>query len=264
MSAGVATAGPAARHSKEALLRYVLRLGDTSLILGQRLGEWVGHAPELEEDLGLANLALDMIGQARLLLSYAGEIEGRGRDEDALAFLRDGSEFLNLALAEQPNGDFAQTIVRQFLLDAWQLEIYEELSASTDTRLAAIAAKALKESRYHYRFSSSWLIRLGDGTGESQRRAQAALESLWRFTDELCSPDEVDEEMAAAGIAPRLADVQPRWSAHVEEVLREATLRRPPSTRYSWYGKRGVHTEHLGHMLTEMQHLQRAYPGAQW
>ncbi len=264
MSAGVATATSEARPSKESLLRYVLRLGDTSLILGQRLGEWVGHAPALEDDLGLANLALDMIGQARLLLSYAGEIEGRGRDEDGLAFLRDGSEYLNLTLAEQPNGDFAQTIARQFLLDAWQLEIYEGLAASADTRLTAIAAKAVKESRYHYRFSSSWLIRLGDGTEESHRRAQAALETLWRFTDELCSPDEVDEEMAAAGIAPRLTEVQSRWSARVDEVLGEATLRRPASTRYPWHGKRGVHTEHLGHMLTEMQHLQRAYPGAQW
>jgi ring-1,2-phenylacetyl-CoA epoxidase subunit PaaC len=249
---------------KSALLRYVLRLGDTSLVLGQRLGEWVGHAPALEEDLGLANLALDMIGQARLLLSYAGELEGRGRDEDALAFLREGSEFLNLSLVEQPNGDFAQTIARQFLLDAWQLEIYEGLASSSDTRLAAIAAKALKESRYHYRFSSGWLIRLGDGTQESHERAQAAIESLWRFTDELFSPDEVDEQMATAGVAPRLSDLQPRWSAHVDAVLREATLKRPASVRYPWYGKRGVHTEHLGHMLTQMQHLQRTYPGAQW
>lgn len=251
-------------ESEENLLRYVLRLGDTSLVLGQRLGEWVGHAPALEEDLGLANLALDMIGQARLLLSYAGELEGRGRDEDALAFLRDAPEFLNLTLAEQPNGDFAHTIARQFLLDAWQIEIYEALATSTDTRLAAIAAKALKESRYHYRFSSGWLIRLGDGTQESHARAQAAIETLWRFTDELFSPDEVDEQMAAAGIAPRLSELQPRWSAHVDEVLREATLQRPASARYPWHGKRGVHSEHLGHLLTEMQHLQRTYPGAQW
>jgi ring-1,2-phenylacetyl-CoA epoxidase subunit PaaC len=248
----------------DALLRFVLRLGDTSLVLGQRLGEWVGHAPALEEDLGLANLALDMIGQARLLLSYAGELEGRGRDEDALAFLREGPEFLNMTLAEQRNGDFAHTIARQFLLDAWQLEIYEGLTASADTRLAAIAAKALKESRYHYRFSSGWLIRLGDGTQESHERAQAAIDNLWRFTDELFSPDEVDEQMAAAGVAPRLSDLQPRWSAHVDEILREATLQRPASVRYPWHGKRGVHTEHLGHMLTEMQHLQRTYPGAQW
>jgi ring-1,2-phenylacetyl-CoA epoxidase subunit PaaC len=248
----------------EALLRYVLRLGDTSLVLGQRLGEWVGHAPALEEDLGLANLALDLIGQARLLLSYAGELEGRGRDEDALAFLRDSPEFLNVALAEQPNGDFAQTMVRQFLLDTWQVEIYEALASSTDTRLAAIAAKALKESRYHFRFSSGWLIRLGDGTEESHLRTQAALDSLWRFTDELFTPDDVDEQMAVAGVAPRLEELAPRWFAHVDEVLREATVKRPATAHYPWYGKRGVHTEHLGHMLAEMQHLQRTYPGALW
>jgi len=164
--------------SDTSLLRYLLRLGDTSLVLGQRLGEWIGHAPALEEDLGLANLALDLVGQARLLLSYAAEIEGKGRDEDALAFFRDAPEFMNLTLAEQPNGDFAQTIVRQVLLDAWQLELYEELSKSVDTRLAAIAAKAVKESRYHYRFSSGWLVRLGDGTEESHRRAQDAVNNF--------------------------------------------------------------------------------------
>jgi len=261
------SAGPAgsdAQRSTEALLRYVLRLGDTSLVLGQRLGEWVGHAPALEEDLGLANLALDLVGQARLLLGYAGELEGRGRDEDALAFLRDSPEFLNLTLAEQPNGDFANTIVRQFLLDAWQVEIYSALVSSTDTRLGAIAAKALKESRYHHRFSSGWLIRLGDGTDESHRRVQDALDSLWRLTDELFAADEVDEQMAAAGIAPRLSELHARWSAHVDQVLREATLQRPANVKYQWHGKRGVHSEHLGHMLAEMQYLQRTYPGAQW
>jgi ring-1,2-phenylacetyl-CoA epoxidase subunit PaaC len=258
------SAFPAAGSDVPALLRYVLRLGDTSLVLGQRLGEWVGHAPALEEDLGLANLALDLIGQARLLLSYAGELEGEGRDEDALAFLRDSPEFLNVTLAEQPNGDFAHTVVRQFLLDAWHLQIYQSLRSSTDTRLAAIAANALKESQYHYRFSSGWLVRLGDGTAESHRRAQEALDSLWRFTDELFSPDEVDEQMAAAGVAPRLGDLQAHWSAQVDEILREATLQRPAGARYPWHGKRGVHSEHLGHLLTEMQHLQRTYPSAQW
>ncbi len=248
----------------DALLRYLLRLGDTSLVLGQRLGEWIGHSPALEEDLGLANLALDLVGQARLLLTYAAEVEGRGRDEDALAFLRDAPQFMNLSLAEQPNGDFAQTIVRQVLLDAWQVELYQSLASSADTRLAAIAAKALKESRYHYRFSSGWLIRLGDGTEESHGRAQSAVNDLWRFTDELFAADEVDERMAAAGIAPPLSDLQPRWSAHIDEVVREATLQRPATVRYPWHGKRGVHTEHLGHMLTEMQHVQRTYPGAQW
>ena len=253
-----------AANGRAPLLDYLLRLGDTSLVLGQRLGEWIGHSPALEEDLGLANLSLDLVGQARLLLTYAGEVEGQGRDEDKLAFFRDAPQFMNLTLAEQPNGDFAQTIVRQLLLDAWQMEMYEGLSGSTDTRLAAIAAKALKESRYHYRFSSGWLVRLGDGTDESHRRGQNALNGLWRFTDELFSADDIDEQMAIAGIGPRLAELQPRWSTRIDEVLSEATLARPPSARYPWHGKRGVHTEHLGHMLTEMQHLQRTYPGAQW
>lgn len=248
----------------ETLLRYVLRLGDTSLVLGQRLGEWVGHAPELEEDLGLANLALDLIGQARLLLSYAGEIEARGRDEDALAFLRDAPEFANLTLAEQPNGDFAQSVVRQWLIDAWQLEIYQGLSASTDTRLAAIAAKALKETRYHYRFSSGWLVRLGDGTVESRERTQRALDSLWRFTEELFAADDVDEQMAAAGVAPALGEQAPKWAARVAQDAQTATLILPSAQPHPWHGKRGVHTEHLGHLLGEMQHLQRTYPGARW
>jgi ring-1,2-phenylacetyl-CoA epoxidase subunit PaaC len=248
----------------EALLRYVLRLADTSLVLGQRLGEWIGHAPALEEDLGLANLALDLLGQARLLLTYAGEIEGHGRDEDALAYLRDAPEFVNLALAEQPNGDFAQTIVRQWLIDAWQLEIYEGLSASADTRLAAIAAKALKETRYHYRFSSGWLARLGDGTEESHLRAQRAVDALWRFTAELFAADDVDQQMAAAGIAAPLAPALERWSARVAADLREATLTQPQPQPHPWHGKRGVHSEHLGHLLGEMQHLQRTYPGVRW
>ena len=250
--------------SAQARFRYVLRLADTSLVLGQRLGEWVGHAPALEEDLGLANIALDLIGQARLLLTYAGEIEGRGRDEDALAFLRDAGEFCNASLAEQPNGDFGQTMVRQFLLDAWQVEMHEALCGSSDARLAQIAAKAIKETRYHLRFSAGWLVRLGDGTAESHARVQEALDALWRFTDELLTPDALDEEMAAAGIGPSLAALRPRWEERVGAVLREATLQRPAASRYPWYGKRGVHTEHLGHMLGEMQHLPRAFPGAIW
>ena len=244
--------------------RYVLRLADTSLVLAQRLGEWVGHAPALEEDLGLANFALDLIGQARLLLTYAGELEGRGRDEDALAFMRDAPEFASLTLAEQPNGDFGHTIVRQWLLDAWQLEIYESLLASADTRLAAIAAKALKETRYHHRFSSGWLMRLGDGTQESHDRVQGALDSLWRFTAEPFAADDVDERMQAAAIAPALMELAPRWSARIDEDLRAATLERPAAQPYPWHGRRGVHTEHLGHMLSDMQHLQRTYPGVRW
>ncbi len=245
-------------------VKYVLRLADTSLILGQRLGEWVGHAPQLEEDLGLANLALDLIGQARLLLSYAGELEGRGRDEDALAFLRDAPQFMNLALVEQPNGDFGHTIVRQWLTDTWQLVVYEALMHSTDARLAAIAAKAVKETRYHQRFSSGWLVRLGDGTQESHERVQRSLDELWRFTHELFAADETDALVAAAGIAPELAALQPAWSARVAADLGAATLTRPPAAAYPWHGKRGAHTEHLSHLLAEMQQLPRAHPGVQW
>jgi ring-1,2-phenylacetyl-CoA epoxidase subunit PaaC len=250
--------------TSEAKFRYVLRLADTSLVLGQRLGEWVGHAPALEEDLALANIALDLIGQARLFLSYAGEIEGRGRDEDALAYLRDAPEFCNASLAEQPNGDFGRTIVRQFLLDAWQLEVYEALAGSSDARLAGIAAKAVKETRYHVRFSAGWLVRLGDGTAESHARVEQALDALWRFTDELLTPDALDEEMAAAGIGPSLPALRARWEERVGAVLAEATLKQPAMSRYPWYGKRGVHTEHLGHMLAEMQHLPRTFPGVTW
>ena len=248
----------------EAHVRYVLRLGDTSLVLGQRLGEWIGHAPALEEDLGLANLGLDLIGQARLLLTYAGELEGRGRDEDRLAFLRDAPEFLNLTLAEQPNGDFAQTIVRQWLIDSWQLEVYEALRGSSDARLAAIAEKALKETRYHHRFSAGWLVRLGDGTQESAQRAQRALDELWRFTAEFFAADEVDALMQAAGVAPELSALASHWSALIDADLAAARLRRPASEPYAWHGKRGVHSEHLGHLLAEMQHLPRTYPGALW
>lgn len=247
-----------------ARMRYVLRLADTSLVLGQRLGEWVGHAPALEEDLGLANISLDLIGQARLLLTHAAELEGCGRTEDDLAMSRDQSDFLNLALAEQPNGDFGRTMVRQFLIDAFQLELYEGLQKSADPRLAEVAAKALKETRYHFRYSAGWVIRLGDGTEESHRRVQSALGELWRFTREFFAEDEVDREMTAAGVAPALSELQSRWSARIDEVLREATLERPADVPYAWHGKRGEHTEHLGYLLAEMQFLHRAYPGASW
>ncbi|HME41371.1 MAG TPA: 1,2-phenylacetyl-CoA epoxidase subunit PaaC [Steroidobacteraceae bacterium] len=258
MSASIA--GPDA----QALLRYVLRLGDMSLVLGQRLGEWVGHAPALEEDLGLANIALDMIGQARLLLTYAGEVEARGRTEDDFAFLREHGEYLNAVLAEQPNGDFGQTIVRQVLIDAFQLELYERMAASTDQRLAAIAAKSAKEVRYHLRYSGGWLVRLGDGTEESHARVQSALHTLWPYTVELFAEDELDRAMADRGVAPRLPDVKIAWDRRIDELLAEATLARPQDRPYSWFGKRGQHSEHLGYLLAEMQHLQRAHPGARW
>jgi len=251
-------------HEAPALYRYVLRLGDLALVLGQRLSEWVGHAPALEEDLGLANVALDLVGQARLLLAYAGEIEGRGRGEDEIAFLREQGQYLNPTLAEQPNGDFGETIVRQVLLDAFQLALYERLTSSRDERLAAVAEKALKETRYHLRYSAGWLVRLGDGTPESHARAQRALERLWPYTVELFEADALDREMAEHGIAPSLEDLRSAWNRHIDEVLAEATLDRPPDRPFTWFGKRGEHSEHLGYLLAEMQYLQRAYPGARW
>jgi ring-1,2-phenylacetyl-CoA epoxidase subunit PaaC len=258
------SAMPFGRVEPEALFRYVLRLGDLSLVLGQRLGEWVGHAPALEEDLGLANVALDLIGQARLLLTYAGEVEGMGRDEDDIAFLREHGQYLNPVLVEQPNGDFGQTIVRQVLIDAFQLELFQRMVASTDERLAAIAAKAVKEVRYHLRYSSGWLVRLGDGTLESHARVQSALDALWPYTVELFAEDDLDRAMADGGVAPRLADVHAAWRARIDAILAEATLERPLDRAHSWHGKRGQHSEHLGYILAEMQHLQRAYPEARW
>ena len=244
--------------------RYVLRLADTNLVLAQRLGEWVGHAPALEEDLGLANVSLDLLGQARLLLAHAGELEGRGRDENALAYLREESEYLNLTLVEQPNGDFGTTIVRQCLFDAWQLELYGKLAQSTDDRLAAIAVKGTREAAYHLRYSSGWLIRLGDGTDESHRRVEGSLARLWPFTNELFDADEMDREVAAAGIGPLPGALREGWLRHVIEVLGEATLARPAPATFGWYGKQGRHSEHLGYLLAEMQSLHRAHPGATW
>lgn len=256
--AGVAQASTAER------VEYLLRLADTSLIAGQRLGELLGHGPALEEDLALGNISLDLIGQARLLLSLAGRIEGNGRDEDALAFLRDAPQFRNMSLAEQPNGDFAETIVRQCLLDAWQLETYESLTGSREEALADIAHKAVKECRYHWRFSAGWLVRLGDGTDESHARLEAALGALWRFTDELLTPDALDARMAVCGIGPAPGLIRERWETRVSAALAEAKLQKPPHQHYPWHGKRGVHSEHLGHLLTAMQFVPRAYPGATW
>lgn len=244
--------------------RYVLRLADTSLILAQRLGEWIGHAPAIEEDLGLANVSLDLLGQARMLLSYAAELEGRGRSADDLAYLREEPEFLNATLVEQPNGDFGQTIVRQFLIDAWQLELYERLQESKDPRLAEIAAKTVKETRYHLRYSAGWLVRLGDGTEESHERVQDALARLWPLTGEMFTADDVDREIAQAGIGPAPESLLPGWSAHVGAVLSESRLAEPPTTPFGWYGKQGRHSEHLGYVLAEMQSLHRAHPGANW
>lgn len=247
-----------------ALFEYVLRLGDNSLILNHRLGEWCAHGPELETEIALLNIGLDLVGQARLLLTYAGDVEGKGRDEDALAYLRDSGEFRNLLLVEQPNGDFAATVARQFLYDAFCLDLYTGLLSSKDERLAAIAAKAVKEVTYHFRYSSGWVVRLGDGTEESHRRMQAAIDSLWQYTGEMFASDPVDEAMVAAGIGVDRAVLKPQWDNRVDAVLAEATLTRPEDGGNRTGGTTGIHSEHLGHMLAEMQFLQRAYPGATW
>ncbi len=245
-------------------LDYLLRLADTSLILGQRLSEWCGHGPVLEEDLALTNVALDCIGQARLMLSHAATVEGQGRDEDQLAFLRDERSYRNLTLVELPNGDFGATVMRNLLLTAWQGQVWASLADSTDRALAAIAEKSAKETRYHVSHAADWTIRLGDGTDESHGRMQSALDRLWPYTAECFVVDAVDEAVAAAGIAPLCSTLESAWLATVVPVLEEATLKVPGRSPFRSRGKAGVHTEHLGHLLAGMQHLQRAYPGGQW
>ena len=242
---------------------YALRLGDNGLVLSQRLGAWCGHAPELEIDLALANIGLDLLGQARNFLACAAEREGQG-DEDTLAFGRDERQFHNLLLAEQPNGTFADTIARQYLMDAWNVALYERLIHSSDSQLSAIAAKAIKEARYHLRFSRGWLVRLGDGTEISSQKMQQAIDNLWRFTAELFEVDDVELELIESGVAVDPRTLRQPWEHEVFAGLREATLRVPYETAYRTGGKRGLHTEHLGPMLAEMQYLQRAYPGQQW
>ena len=246
------------------LFEYLLRLGDDRLVLGHRLSEWCGHAPILEEDIAIANISLDLIGQATLLLKLAGEVEGKGRSEDALAYFRDSIDFRNVLMAELPKGDFAFTIVRQFLFGVAAFYHLEGLARSARPELAGIAAKALKETRYHVRHSGEWVIKLGDGTEESHARAQRALDELWRYTGELFLTDAVDARLAEAGIAPDLAEVERRWSAQVRDVLDRATLAMPTAGYMQRGGRVGRHTEHLGHMLSEMQIVARSHPGAQW
>jgi ring-1,2-phenylacetyl-CoA epoxidase subunit PaaC len=243
---------------------YALRLGDDSLILGQRLGEWCGHAPALEVDLSLANVALDQVGQATHFLALAGEIEGKARDADALAFRRDVMDFTNCLLVEQPNGDFAQTIARQFLFSHYQELLFAALAASKDERFAAIAAKAVKETTYHATLASDWVVRLGDGTDESKAHMSAGLDWMWRFADELFVMDGVDAAAIEAGVGVDKAALRAAWDQRIEAVLADATLERPPARRPVLGGRIGRHSEHLGHLLSEMQFLQRAYPGATW
>jgi len=252
------------RADTRALFSYVLSLADDALVLGHRLSEWSGQAPMLEEDIALSNLALDLIGQARLYYAYAGEIEGQGRGEDALAFVRDEHAFANILLVEQPNGDFAATTVRQLLYAAFMHPYLQALQNSKDVRLAEIAAKAVKEMAYHVRHAAEWVIRLGDGTGESHARAAAALEELWMFTGEMTEMDEGERVLVDAGIAVDRGRIKPAWDATINRVLGEATLARPADGWMQGGGRAGRHTEHLGHLLAEMQVLHRAHPGVTW
>lgn len=250
--------------SEAPLFAYALRLADNALILGHRLSEWIGHAPALEEDLALGNMGLDLIGQARAFYTYAGEIEGKGRDEDALAYFRDANAYRNVLLAEQPNGDFAATVMRQLLYSAFAYPFFTALSRSKDATLAAIAAKAEKEMAYHVRHSGEWVIRLGDGTEESHGRAQDALDELYAYTNELFETDDVERKLIAQGIAVDPASLRGEWDRTLERILAEATLKRPAESFAQTGGRDGRHSEHLGYILADMQYLQRTYPGAQW
>ena len=247
-----------------ALFEYVLKLGDDSLILGHRLSEWCGHGPILEEDIAMTNIALDLVGQATTILNYAGILEGNGRDADALAFLRFDREYRNLLLVEQPNGDFGMTMMRQFLFDAYRLPLFERLQNSSDTNLAAIAEKSLKETKYHLKHSSEWVIRLGDGTEESNRRIQDSLNTLWRYTDELFQEEDSEKELVSAGIIPAISEIKAEWRTYVDRVLEEATLTIPSNNWKHSGGRKGMHSEHFGYILAELQYMQRAYPNMQW
>lgn len=249
---------------KQSLINYVLHLADNNLVLGQRLSEWCGHAPELEIDIALTNIALDLIGQSRNLYQYAAELEGKGRSEDDMAYLRDCEAYRNVLLVEQPNEDFAYTVVRQFFFDAYNYLCYRELQHSKDEQIAAIAEKALKEITYHIRFSSEWMIRLGDGTELSHKKMQDAVDDLWDYVGELTTMNEVDRQMLSEGIGVDLNKIKPLYYQKLHEILEEATLKVPQEEPFQKGGKNGVHSEHLGHLLTELQWMQRAYPGAQW
>lgn len=245
-------------------LEFALRMGDNCLILGQQVGAWCGHAPAIEEDIALANVALDLIGQTRLWLGYAGKVEGAGRSADDLAFLRDARDFRNALLVEQPNGDFGQTLMRQFLFDAWHHLMLDALTGSSDSEIAEIAEKSVKEAAYHLERSRDLVVRLGDGSDESRRRMQTALDELWRFTGELTTPDDVDEALAAVGVVPDLAEIEARYLDIVRAACDAATLALPEDAFMQAGGKTGMHTEALGYLLADMQFLQRAYPGATW
>ena len=247
-----------------AVSTYALRLGDDALVLAQRLSAWSSRAHDLEEDIALTNIGLDLLGQARSLLTYAGEAEGSGRTEDDLAFLREEREFTNLQLVEQPNGDFAQTIARQLYFSTWQLALWDALLTSADPTIAAIAGKAVKEADYHRDHAVQWTLRLGVGTEESHRRMQAGLDRLWPFVAEMFDSDELERSLVATGVAADTAALRPGWDEVIDDVLTRATLDRPDDPWTATGGRRGMHTEPFGYLLAEMQHLHRSHPGATW
>jgi ring-1,2-phenylacetyl-CoA epoxidase subunit PaaC len=255
---------PSVEADRDTRVAYLLRLGDDALVLGQRLSEWCGHAPSVEVDLSLANMALDLIGQATHFLGRAGEVEGQGRDGDVLAFRRDVLDFTNCWLVEQPNGDFAQTMARQLLFSTWQQMLFERLTGSSDEFIASVAAKAVKEVAYHQELAAEWVVRLGDGTEESRRRMAAGLDWMWRFVPELFETDEVATRAAACGIGTDVTAFRDDYDRRIRAVLAEATLEPPPDQRPVLGGRRGHHSEHLGHLLAVMQFLPRTYPDAKW
>ena len=260
----VSEVSPERAGERDLLFPYVLAHADDNLILAQRLSGWISHAPDLEEDIAMANIALDLLGRARMLLDYAGRLEGRNRSEDDLAMFRSEREFTNLLLVEQPNGDFAHTMVRQFLYDAYQAELWERLCHSADATLSGIAGKAIKEARYHLRHSGSWLLRIGGGTEESHRRTQRAVDDLWRFTAEMFETTEIHGKLAGAGVGVDPATLAPGWGRCVQETFAEAGLQIPEDRFARSGGRSGFHTEHLGLILAEMQWMQRSYPGLSW
>ncbi|WP_028101923.1 1,2-phenylacetyl-CoA epoxidase subunit PaaC [Pseudoduganella violaceinigra] len=246
-------------------VNYLLRLGDNAMVLSQRLCELCGKGPALEEDMALSNVSLDLLGQTRMWYTYAAELEGAGRDEDKLAFLRDAHDYKNVLLVEQPNGNYAHTLVRQFFFDTWHYFLIGALTQCSDPRIAEIAEKSLKEVTYHLRRSGDLIVRLGDGTDVSRQFTQTAVDELWMYTGEVFNYDAVDEAMAAEGVAPPAAMLREQWLSHVSDILGEATLTMPPADAWMQKGgKQGRHSEHLGYLLAEMQFLQRAYPGSEW
>lgn len=248
----------------QSLIDYTIHLADSTLILSQRNSEWCGHGPVLEQDIAITNISLDLIGQARNFYQYAAQLVGNGCDEDKLAYLRCEREFSNCLLVELPKGDWAQTILRQFFFSTYQFYLYTDLQNSKDTQLAAIAEKSLKEVTYHLRWSSEWVIRLGDGTGESHQRMLTAIDTLWSYTGELFQPVAYETTAFKNGIAADLNLIKPEWDEKINEIFTEATLPLPEKTFYHTGGKEGKHTEHLGYILAEMQYMQRAYPNSEW